>query len=364
MFSNFKYKRIDTYITKKFLGTFFYSIALIIIIVIIFDISEKIDDFLEKNAPLSEIIFTYYLNFVPYFVNLFSPLFTFIAVIYFTSKLANNTEIIAVLSSGISYYRLLRPFIYSAVFLALFSFVLSNFIIPAANKKRISFEMKYIKNPLRSKDVNIHMQISPGGYAYAEHFNSHTNTAYNFSLERITEKGLVYKINSEIAKWDSTTGSWKIENYYVRTIDSLKETLSYSSRLDTTINLKPSDFIENLNNIATMNWGELNKYIANEKLKGSDYVSHYLMEKHRRIASPFATVVLTLIGVSLSSRKLRGGIGLHLGFGIALSFSFIMFMQISSTFATSGNLPPVIAAWIPNIIFGALGIYLLRIAPK
>jgi len=358
------YKRIDSYIIKKFLGTFFYAIGLIIIIVIIFDISEKIDDFIEKHAPLSAIIFNYYLNFIPYFVNLFSPLFTFIAVIFFTSKMASNTEIVAILSSGISFKRMLRPYIISAVFLALFSFVLSNFIIPPANKRRLEFEMMYIHNAPHSNDINIHMQISPGTYVYAERYSVEDKIAFNFSLEKINEKGLYYKINSTRAKWDSVNGSWSIENYYARNIDGQKEKIRSGNKFDTIINLKPSDFLENIHDLETMNWSQLNRYISDEKLKGSENLSFYEIEKHKRIAFPFATVVLTLIGVSLSSRKIRGGIGLHLGAGITLSFAFILFMQVTTTFATNGNLPPVVAVWIPNIIFGTLGYYLLKIAPK
>ena len=358
------YKKIDSYIIKKFLGTFFYAIALLMVIVIIFDISEKIDDFIKHQAPLKEIIFNYYLNFIPFFVNLFSPLFTFIAVVYFTSKMASDSEIVAILSSGISFKRMLRPFIISAIFLALFSFVLSNFIIPPANKRRLKFEMKYILDKVQSKDMNIHMQISPGTYIYAEHYNNDENVAYQFTLEKVNDKGLYYKLTSNNAKWDSTKGSWCIENYYIRTIDGLKEKIKNGKKLDTIINLKPSDFLENLHNLETMNWSELNKYISEEKLKGSDNLSYCEVERNKRIAFPFATVVLTLIGVSLSSRKIRGGIGLHLGAGITLSFAFILFMQIATTFAINGNLPAYIAVWIPNIIFGTLGWYLLKIAPK
>lgn len=357
-------KKLDIYITRKFLGTFFYAIALIIIIVIVFDISEKIDDFLEKDAPLKEIIFNYYLNFIPYFANLFSYLFTFIAVIYFTSRLASNTEIVAILSSGISFRRLLRPYVFSSIIIALFSFVLSNFIIPPANKKRIEFEMMYIKNLNRSQEMNVHMQISPGIFAYSEHYNSETNMAYHFSLEKINEKGLYYKLTSDFAQYDSTMGTWHIQNYFLRTIDGMKEIIKSGKGIDTVLNLKPSDFVENLHNIETMNYSELNTFITDERLKGSDRIHYYLVEKHKRIAFPFATVVLTLIGVSLSSRKKRGGIGLNLGAGISLSFIFILFMQISTTFATNGNLPAQIAVWIPNIVFGALGILLLRMAPK
>jgi len=359
------YKKLDSYIIKKFLGTFFYAIALIIVIVIIFDISEKIDDFIEKHAPLSQIIFVYYLNFVPYFVNLFSPLFTFIAVIYFTSRMASNTEIIAILSSGISFRRMLRPYIISAVFLGLLSFTLSNFIIPHANRKRMEFEMAYLRNKRHSDAMNIHMQINPGTYIYAEHYDAApSNMAYHFSMEKFNDKGLYYKLMSDGAKWDSTKGSWTIENYYIHKIDGLKESIKSGKKLDTIINLKPFDFLENTQDIETMDFSELNTYIKKEKLKGTENLLNYQLEKHKRIAFPFATIVLTLIGVSLSSRKMRGGIGFHLGTGISLSFAFILFMQISTTFTTNGNLPAYIAVWIPNVIFGALSWYLLRIAPK
>ncbi|MFA5782842.1 MAG: LptF/LptG family permease, partial [Bacteroidales bacterium] len=239
-----------------------------------------------------------------------------------------------------------------------------NFIIPHATKKRLEFEMMYIKNARRSKEMNIHMQISPGTFVYAEHYNSEANMVYHFSMEKINDKGLYYKLTSDFAKWDSLKARWSIENYFIRTIDGMKERIRSGKQFDTVINLKPSDFLENIHNIQIMNFSELNEFINEEKLKGSDNITFYQVEKHKRIAFPFATIVLTLIGVSLSSRKIRGGIGLYLGVGITLSFAFILFMQISTTFATNGNLPAVIAVWIPNIIFGALGLYLLKIAPK
>lgn len=357
-------KKLDRYIIRKFLGTFFYAIALIIVIVIIFDISEKIDDFLEKDAPLTAIIFDYYLNFIPYFVNLFSPLFTFIAVIFFTSKMASNTEIVAILGSGVSFKRLLRPYIYASVFIALMSFMLSNFIIPHANKKRLEFEMMYIKNSRKTKDINIHMQISPGTFVYTEYYNPDYNTAIHFGIEKINETGMYYKLTSNLARWDSITHRWQIENYFIRTIDGMNEYVKAGKKIDTTLNLKPSDFLDNLHDIESMNYSELNNYISEEKLRGSDNIAYSQVEKHKRIAFPFATVVLTLIGVSLSSRKVRGGIGLNLGLGLALSFIFILFMQISTTFATNGNLPAVVSVWIPNIFFGLISWYLVRMAPK
>ncbi len=357
-------KKIDRYIIRKFLGTFFYAITLIILIVIIFDLSEKVDNFIENKAPLSEILFVYYLNFIPYFINLFSPLFTFIAVIYFTSRLAFNTEIVAILSSGVSFRRMLLPYFISAVFLAFLSIYLSNVLIPNANRKRLDFENTYIKSQKQFRERNIHLQIRPGVFVYLESFNERLNIGYKFAMERIKDGELDYKLTAERAEWIDSTGTWALRNYYIRSIDDMQENLSRGNRLDTIINLKPDDFIHNLKEMETMNFRELNNFIANERLKGSENIRFFLVEKHRRIAFPFATLVLTLIGVSLSSRKVRGGIGLHLGMGLLLSFTFILFMQISTTFATNGNLPAIIAVWIPNLVFAVLGIYLLRTAPK
>lgn len=357
-------KTFDYYIIRKFLGTFFYAITLIILIVIIFDLSEKIDDFLEKKAPLQEIVFAYYLNFIPYFVNLFSPLFTFIAVIFFTSRLAFNTEIIAILSSGVSFKRLLLPYLISAVILALVSMYLSNFLIPSANEKRLDFEYTYVKNPQSFRDRNIHMQIRPGIFIYMESFNTRAQTGVRFSLEKINEGELFYKMQAEKVAWDSILGSWKIQNYYIRTIIDEKESLVFGAEMDTILPLSPKDFMQNLAEMETMKFNELREYIDNERLRGSEHVKFYEVEKHRRMAFPFATLVLTLIGVALSSRKVRGGIGLHLGIGMAISFSYILFMQVSTTFATNGNLHPFLSVWIPNVLFGILGAYLLKVAPK
>ena len=357
-------KTFDYYIIRKFLGTFFYAITLIILIVIIFDLSEKIDDFIEKRAPLNEILFTYYINFIPYFINLFSPLFTFVAVIFFTSRLAFNTEIIAILSAGVSFRRLLLPYLISSVFLALISVYLSNFMIPSANKKRINFEYTYIKNPQSFRDRNIHMQIRPGVFVYMESFNTWTHTGTRFALEMIEDGELTYKLQADNASWDSLSGNWSIDRYHIRTIDGQHETLTFGEKLDTLLPFSPKDFIQNLAEMETMKFGELREFIENEKLKGSENVKFYEVEKHRRMSFPFATLVLTLIGVSLSSRKVRGGIGLHLGIGLAISFSYILFLQVSTTFATNGNLHPFLSVWIPNIIFTLVGIYLLKSAPK
>ncbi len=357
-------KKLDIYIIRKFLGTFVYAISLIILIVVIFDLSEKIDKFIDNEAPLRDIILVYYVNFIPYFINLFSPLFTFITVVFFTSRMALNTEIIAILSSGISFKRLLRPYLFSAILLSIVSVYLSNVVIPPANEKRLEFESQYVRKPDTFLGRNVHMQVRPGIFIYLESFSERTNTGFRFSLEKIEDGKLTYKMIANQANYNIEEGTWTIKNYNIREIDGLEEKLRFGREMDTLLPFSPYDFILNLKDMETMNYRELNRFIANERLKGSEAVSFYEVEKHRRMAFPFATLVLTFIGMALSSQKVRGGIGLHLGAGITLSFAFILFMQVTTTFATNGNLHPMIAVWIPNILFGILGAYLLKIAPK
>lgn len=357
-------KKLDWYIIRKFLGTFFFALALIIVIVIVFDISEKIDDFLSRKAPLKAIIFDYYLNFIPYFVNLFSPLFTFIAVIFFTAQMANRSEIVAILSSGISFRRMLRPYWISAAALAGLSLLLNNWVIPPANKHRLEFEEAYIRIPLKVSARNYHRQAHPGEFFYFESYSSEEEIAYRFSYEKIKDGKLIYKLLSDRIQWDSTTYKWKVFNYMIRTIDGLHENIRKGNRLDTVFDFTPKDFRIRKEAVETMNYTQLNDFIEGEKMHGSDNVKMYEVEKYRRIAFPFATFILTLIGVSLASRKVRGGIGVQLGIGLGLSFLFILFMQVSTTFAINANMPASIAVWIPNIIFGLISIFLVRIAPK
>jgi lipopolysaccharide export system permease protein len=357
-------KKIDWYIIRKFLGTFFYAIALLAVIIIIFDLSEKIDDFIEKEAPLNEIIFHYYLNFIPYLVNMFSALFTFIAVIFFTSRMATNTEIIAILSSGISFWRLMRPYLISATLLGLLSFTLASYIIPVTNRQMFAFERTYIKNPKRDQATNIHMQISPGLFVYAERFNNFTNIGYKFSIEKINDSGLYYKLTADQIKYDSTTQVWSIINYRIRYIDSIGERMTRGDQIDTTMNMLPEDFIIDVDRIKVLTSPELEELIEIEKMKGSGAVVVYQVEKHSRIAFPFANIILAMIGVSVSSRKIRGGTGLHLGIGLTLTFSYVLFMQISTVYGVYGGLPPMLATWIPNIMFGILAVFLIRNAPK
>ena len=361
----FKINILDRYIIRKFLGTFFFTMLLLIVITVVFDISEKIDNFIEKKAPLNAIIFDYYLNFIPYFVSLFSSLFIFVSVIFFTSKMAYQTEIIAILSSGISFRRFMYPYFIGACILALFSFVINDMIMPSANKHRLVFEDTYIKRPVVYLERNVHKQVELGLFVYFESFTNSSETAYRFSMERFEGDRLVSKLMSARAQWSKDKEKWTIYDYYIRDIDSVgNERLQSGATIDTTINLHPSEFKRRANFIETMSIAELNEFIETLKMQGADNINSFLIEMHKRIAFPFSTFILTLIGVSLSTRKVRGGIGIHVAIGIVISFLYILFMQFSAEFATKGSLHPIFAAWVPNIIFGFVGAVLYRIAPK
>ena len=357
-------KILDKYIIRKFLGTFFLSLALIILIAVVFDISEKLDDFIERKAPLKAIVFDYYFNFIPYFANLFAPLFVFISVIFFTARMAANVEIVAILNSGVSFRRLLFPYFIAAGVLASLSFYFNGWVIPHSNKIKLDFENVYIKNPVEFKDRNLHRQISPGVFMYMESYNNKENIGYRFSLEKIDEGKRTWFLNSEKIQWDSVSAKWKIYNYYIRKINGFHEQIESGLRKDTVFKIKPSDFRRRLNIIEAMDSPALERFIREEQQQGSANVTAFLVEKYRRIALPFSTFILMLIGVSLSSRKIRGGIGAQLGLGIFLSFTYILFIQISNTFAINGSITPVLAVWIPNVIFAIVAAYLVRIAPK
>ena len=358
-------KIIDVYIIRKFLGTFFFSIVIILSIAVIFDFSEKIDDFIENQAPFREVIFDYYLNFIPYFAVLFSSLFTFISVIFFTSKMAYNTEIIAILSSGVSFRRLLRPYMVSAGFIALFAFSLSNFVIPDANRVKLNFEEKYIHSrPYTFNRRNIHRQIEPGVFIYMESYSNYSTTGYNFSLEKFEDGKLVSKMMADQISWDSTDNKWIARRYYIRDINGMHENLREGNTIDTTLNMTPEDFSRRLNVVETMSLSELNKFIKVSKMQGETNVVAYLIEKYKRTAFPFSTFILTLIGVAVSSQKVRGGIGMQLGTGLMISFGYILFMQFSSQFSIGGSLPPLLAVWLPNMIFAVVAFVLYKMAPK
>jgi lipopolysaccharide export system permease protein len=365
--ADLKIKIIDVYIIRKFLGTFFFALLLILTIAVVFDFAEKIDDFMEKQAPVHAIVFDYYFNFIPYFATLFSPLFVFISVIFFTSKMAVNTEIIAILNSGMSFRRMMWPYFLSSLVIAIFTFLLTNFVIPHANLVRIDFEDKYYRNRgfRQGQVVNFHRQVYKNVYAFMESYNPESQSGRNFSLEKFDDSGhLESKLLAPIVRWDTSTNKWSAWNYFIRDIHGNEESISKGLRIDTTLTVKPEDFARTPDFVGTMTYSELNDYINLLKLQGSDELKLFLLEKQRRYSNPFAIFILTLIGVSLSSQKVRGGIGMQIGIGLALSFSYILFMQFASQFSLKGNLNPLLALWIPNLIYSAIALFLYRIAPK
>ncbi len=358
-------KKLDLYIMRKFLGTFFFSLILILCIVVIFDLSEKLEKFLEKEAPVSAIVFDYYKNFIPYFANLFSSLFTFISVIFFTSKMAYDSEIIAILSTGISFRRFLVPYLISAAVIAGLSFLLGAFIIPNANEKRIEFEKQYVNKRYANTEQNIHRQIAPGTYIYMSSYSVTSNIGYDFSIENFKGDTLVNKLTSARIAWDRDSSRWVIHNWKLREIDGDYEKYTTGARIDTVLPFAPSEFSENPKKIKEqLTFPELEEYIDRMKLRGSSNIVEFQIEKYKMIANAFATFILTLIGVSISSRKIRGGMGLHLGIGLLISFSYILFMQFSTVFATNGNMNPLLAVWLPNILFTVVGAFVYRMAPK
>jgi len=358
-------RRLDWYIIKKFLGTYVFAIALIISIAVVFDFNERQDKFMSHNAPWDAIIFDYYLNFIPYFANLFSPLFVFIAVIFFTSKLAENSEIIAMFSTGMSFKRMLRPYMVSAAIIAVATFGLGAYIIPKGSVVRINFEDKYYKPRKANTARNIQLEVDSGVIAYIDRFEDYTKTGYRFSLDKFKDKQLVSHLTARTVTYDTTAvHKWIIKDYMIREMEGMKESITKGDRIDSTLFMEPADFLIMKNMQEMMTSPELKEYIDRQKQRGFANTKEFEIEYHKRIATSFASFILTLIGVSLSSKKTKGGMGLHLGIGLALSFSYILFQTIASTFAVNGNMSPMMAVWIPNILYAFIAFFLYKRAPK
>ena len=358
-------KRLDRYIIVKFLGTYFFAIALIISIAVVFDVNENIDHFINYKAPLKAIVFDYYLNFIPYYTNLFSPLFVFIAVIFFTSKLAENSEIIAMFSTGMSFKRLMVPYMISAGIISAVTFVLGTEVIPTGSVTRLKFEERYKKKKSADYARNIQLEVDSGVVAYMERYDAYSKSGYHFSLDKFEDHKLVSHLTARRATYDTTMyHRWIIRDYMIREMKGMREYITRGDRLDSIINMEPQDFLITRGQQETMTSPQLKEYISKQKQRGFANIKEFEVEYHRRIAMSFAAFILTSIGLSLSSRKVKGGMGLHLGIGLGLSFSYILFQTISSTFAINGNMMPAIAVWIPNILYLFIAIYLYRKAPK
>lgn len=360
--------RLDRYIIYKFLSTYVFLISIIVVIAVIFDFNEKIDKFTRSHVPMNKIIFEFYLNFVPYFVNLFSPLFVFIAVIFFTSKLADGSEIIAMKSTGMSFKRLLRPYMVSAAIIALTTFVLGAYVIPQSSIERVNFENRYIKKRTDVTTVeNVQMQVDTGVVAYITHFDNTTKSGYGFSLDKFVDKKLISHLTAQTIQYDTLSDrrfSWTLRQYKIRTLKGMREKLESGNRLDTIIIMEPKDFFYVRGQQETMNLPELNEFIDRQRLRGAAGLSTYEVEYHKRFATPFAAFILTLIGVSLSCEKRKGGMGASIGIGIALSFAYILFQTISSTFALNAGWPAAFAVWLPNILFSLIAFGLYKRTPQ
>jgi len=357
-------KRIDWYIIKQFLGTFIFIMSGMMLIVIVFDVNEKLDRFMVPEITINEIVFDYYLNFIPYFISMFASLFTFIAVIFFTSKLADKSEIIAMLSTGMSFNRLMLPYGISACIIAISVFTLSAYIIPPANAKRLEFEYTYIKKNRKVENAhNVQLEVEPGLFAYFDTYQNSSRMGYRFSLDRFEGKTLVSRLTANSIKYD-TLYNWNIIDYIIRDFDGMYENISTGTRRDTTLKFIPSDFLISESDCETMTNPELVRHIDRQRQRGIGNVQTFEIEYYKRYANAFSFFILTVIGASLASYKKKGGMGLNIGIGLGLSFSYILFMTITSSFAVSGLVSPMIASWIPNIVYTFIAVYLYRIAPR
>jgi len=359
-------KIIDWYIISKYLGTFVYTLSVFIVIIVIFDLSEKLDDFLGNNLSFFQVITLYYAGSIPFYVNMLSPLINFIAVIFFTAKMADQTEIVPILSGGVSFNRFLLPYFISAFIIFSFNLVSNLYILPYTNQIKNNFENNYIKKHDPSSKQNIHMKLDDNTYIYIENFDNKTNSGYRFSLDNFKGDVLTKKLIADNIKWDSTKRSWKLSNFSVRDVNGLKETFTsgLTTTKDTVLDMRPDDFSAYDNVYENLTNSELSSKIRKERTRGSGIMNDLLFEQYKRYLQPLSAFVLTLIGVALSSRKVRGGVGLPLGIGIFLSFTYIVINQFAKMFSLKGGIPPLVAVLIPTIFFALLGLYLLKKAPK
>ena len=359
--------RLDWYIIRKFIGTYIFSIVLIISIALVFDFNENLSKFTKYHAPWRAIVFDYYANFIPYYSNLFSPLFVFIAVIFFTSKLAGNSEIIAMLSSGVSFRRLMRPYMISCVLIASVTFYLNSFVIPHGTVIRQNFESLYRNSKKNTSAENVQLQVGKGTVAYIQHYDDRYKRGYRFSLDKFEGKKLVSHMTAMEIQYDTIADAkyhWKATNWKTRTLVGLRERIVTGDVKDTVILMEPTDLVYSKGQQETFTSPELLDYISKQTSRGSGNVVQYEVEFHKRIAMSFSSFILTIIGLSLSARKRKGGMGLYLGIGLGLSFGYIMLQTVSSTFAINAGTPPMLAAWIPNLIFACIAYFCYRHAPR
>jgi lipopolysaccharide export system permease protein len=359
--------RLDRYIIGKFLGTYFFSIVLIISIAVVFDFNENIDKFLQHDAPMKEILFDYYLNFIPFYSNLFSQLFVFIAVIFFTTKLAENSEIIAMLSTGTSFARIVRPYMISAAIIALLNYGLGSYIIPRGNVKRVKFENKYKNRGRQDFSANVQLEVDSGVIAYFGRYEENMKMGFDFTLDKFEDKKLVKHLQAMTIQYDTLSYEpyhWIITSYQKRDLQGMREVIQNGSKLDTIIRIQPQDLMASRDMEMTLTTPELDTYIERQKARGFANIQQFEVEYWKRGATSFATFILTIIGVSISARKRKNGMGIALGIGLALILTYIMFQTVTSSLAIKANFPAAIAVWIPNFVFAIVALYYYKKAPK
>ena len=358
-------KILDKYVLKQFLGSFFFVVLIIVAVIVTIDITEKIDDFGEhEDLTLYQIVFDYYLNFILFITNMITPLMVFIATVFVTSKMAGHTEIIAVLSSGVSFRRFMVPYFIGAVIIATLSFVMIGWVIPESNKEKIKFELEYIKNKFYYDERNTHIQITPNVYLYLQSYNNQMNIGHQFTMERFENTKLKEKLSSTKIEWNEEKGKWVLRQWRHRKIDGLSEVITEGKEMDTTLVISPKEFESKWNDYEAMTIGELNAEISKLKLRGSSNVKIYEVEKYIRYCSPFSVLILTFMGLTVSTHKSKGGTGLRIAIGFLLSFLFIIFFMLSKTIAETGIMNPILSVWIPNIIFTGISLFLYRYLPR
>ena len=360
-----KYIKVyDWYIIRKYLGTFIFTIAIFIVVIVVFDISEKLDNFLKNNVSLGEIVFKYYAGAIPFYIDMLFPLINFLSVIFFTAKMANQTEIVPILSGGTSFNRFLRPYFICSGLIFTVALLSELFLIPYTNRLKTTFENKYNIVIEETNKNDVHIQLDKHTFVYVQSFDGNTHTGFQFVMEKFNGTELKQKLTANRIVYDSLKHVWSIHDYTVRYVNGLREKMISGTQKDTTLDMRPGDFVQHSNIYTAMSMNELNTNIQKEKLRSTGVLNDMLLVKYERFTHPLAAFVLTLIGVSLSSRKVRGGVGLPLGIGFFLCFAYIVVDRFADVFATKGGLPPIFAVFITNIIFGLLGYYLLQKAPK
>ncbi len=358
-------KIIDKYLIKRFLTTYIFAVLVIVLIIMVIDFVEKNDDFIQKKAPMRAILLQYYANLAPYWANYISPLMIFISTVFFTAQMAAHTEIVAILSTGVSFRRLMFPYFIGASIIAVFSFVMVGWILPRANTERLAFENVYVNDKFYFSTRDFHIAVAPNTYAYMSSYNNEAKTGYDFTLEKIVDNKLVEKLSAKRIEWNDSTKKWKIHDYKIRTLGLTKDKMIFgNSPKDTIINLTPKDFESERQIQESFTIPELQEKIDLIKSRGAEGIESFQIELYQRFATPFAVIILALMGLIVSARKARGGVGFQIAIGFVLAFVYILFYIMSKGIAESGNMPPVLAVWLPNIVFGAIGTVMYFTVPR